>query len=58
MKIIPVVLSTSSKEDKGIVVSYRLGVNSYIVKPLRFENFVKTVSGIGLYWLLINHLPE
>lgn len=57
-KIIPVVLLTSSKEDRDIVVSYRLGVNSYIVKPLGFENFVKAVSDIGLYWLLINQLPE
>lgn len=56
-KIIPVVLLTSSKEDKDIVVSYRLRVNSYIVKP-GGENFVKAVSGIGLYWLLISQLPE
>lgn len=57
-KTIPVVLLTSSKEDKDIVVSYRLGVNSYIVKPLGFENFVKAVADLGLYWLLINQLPE
>ncbi|HWJ30501.1 MAG TPA: response regulator [Flavisolibacter sp.] len=53
-KIIPVVLLTSSKEDKDIMEGYRLGVNSYIVKPVEFENFVKAVSEIGLYWLLIN----
>jgi two-component system response regulator len=53
-KIIPVVLLTSSKEDKDILEGYRLGVNSYIVKPVEFENFVKVVSEIGLYWLLIN----
>jgi two-component system response regulator len=53
-KIIPVVLLTSSKEDKDILEGYRLGVNSYIVKPVEFENFVKAVSEIGLYWLLIN----
>jgi two-component system response regulator len=57
-KIIPVVLLTSSKEDKDIVISYRLGVNSYIVKPLEFGNFVKAVSNLGLYWLLTNQVPE
>jgi two-component system response regulator len=53
-KIIPVVLLTSSREDKDIQEAYRLGVNSYIVKPVGFENFVKAVSEIGLYWLVVN----
>src|SRR3989337_397453 len=48
-KIIPVVLLTSSKEDNDILDSYKLGVNSYIVKPVEFENFVKAVSNVGLY---------
>ncbi|HKZ68198.1 MAG TPA: response regulator [Chitinophagaceae bacterium] len=56
-KIIPVVLLTSSKEDNDILDSYKLGVNSYIVKPVEFENFVKAVSNVGLYWLLINQSP-
>lgn len=57
-KIIPVVLLTSSKEDNDIISSYALGVNSYIVKPVGFENFVKAVSDIGLYWLLRNQPPK
>lgn len=57
-KIIPVVLLTSSKEDKDITDGYKLGVNSYIVKPVEFENFVKAVSDIGLYWMLINQPPK
>lgn len=57
-KIIPVVLLTSSKEEKDIAEGYRLGVNSYIVKPVEFEKFVKAVSEVGLYWLLINQPPK
>lgn len=57
-KFIPVVMMTSSKEEKDIVESHRLGVNSYIVKPVGFENFSKTVSDLGLYWLLVNQTPR
>jgi two-component system, response regulator len=53
-KKIPVVILTSSKEDPDIDECYRLGVNSYIVKPMSFESFIKTVSDIGFYWLLLN----
>jgi two-component system, response regulator len=52
--MIPVVLLSSSKEDKDIRESYRLGVNSYIVKPVEFEGYVKVVSTMGLYWLILN----
>jgi two-component system response regulator len=52
--IIPIVLLTSSKEEKDIMESYRLGVNSYVVKPVEFEGYVKVVSDIGLYWLILN----
>ncbi|HEX3025349.1 MAG TPA: response regulator [Chitinophagaceae bacterium] len=53
-KIIPIVVLTSSKEDPDIKECYRLGVNSYVVKPLAFDEFAKAVSQLGLYWLLIN----
>ena len=52
--MIPVVLLTSSKEDKDIKESYSLGVNSYIVKPVEYEGFTKTVSSLGFYWLSLN----
>jgi two-component system response regulator len=52
--MIPIVLLTSSKEEKDILESYTLGVNSYIVKPVEFECYVKTVSSMGLYWLILN----
>jgi two-component system, response regulator len=54
LKLIPVILLTSSKEDKDIFESYHLGVNSYVVKPVEYERLLKTVQGLGLYWLLLN----
>jgi CheY-like chemotaxis protein len=51
---IPVVVLTSSKEDRDVAESYNLGVNSYIAKPVEFDEFTKVVSDLGLYWLLIN----
>lgn len=55
---IPVVVLTSSKEDIDIGECYRLGVNSYIAKPVSFDEFVKAVSELGLYWLLLNKRPN
>lgn len=56
-KFIPVVVLTSSKEERDIVESYKLGVNSYIVKPVEFKRFVEVVGELGLYWLLLNESP-
>jgi CheY-like chemotaxis protein len=53
-RCIPVVVMTSSQQDRDIKECYRLGVNSYVVKPVEFEAFAKTVAGLGFYWLLVN----
>ena len=56
-KTIPVVVLTSSAEERDIVESYKLGVNSYVVKPVEFEQFSETVAQAGFYWMLMNKTP-
>ena len=55
---IPVVVLSSSREDSDLNRCYELGVNSYIVKPVEFENFVKAVADLGFFWLLLNETPQ
>ena len=55
---VPVVVMTSSNEEQDVIESYRLGVNSYIVKPVHFDAFLETVAKIGLYWVLTNRVPQ
>lgn len=56
-KELPVVVLTSSKEEQDLVETYRLGVNSYVSKPVAFKEFADTVTQLGLYWVLINQVP-
>jgi two-component system response regulator len=57
-KFLPVVVMTSSREEKDIISSYSLGVNAYVVKPVGFDNFSKAVAELGLFWVLVNQPPS
>ena len=57
-RVIPVVVMTSSNEERDVMESYRLGANSYIVKPIEFGSFLEVVAKIGLYWVLTNRVPD
>ena len=56
-RVIPVVMVTSSAEGRDITESYKLGVNSYVVKPVEFDQFSETVAKAGFYWMLMNKTP-
>jgi len=55
---VPVVVLTTSRAEQDMIDSYHLGVNSYIVKPVNFQKFIDSVAEIGLYWLLLNEIPN
>jgi CheY-like chemotaxis protein len=57
LKLIPVVVLTSSKEEKDMVASYKLGVNAYVVKPVDFHDFVNAIKELGAFWAVINEPP-
>lgn len=55
---VPIVLLTSSREEKDLIISYKLGVNAYVVKPVDFDTFTEVVKNIGAFWAIINELPS
>ena len=57
LRLIPVVVLTSSREERDMVASYRLGVNAYVVKPVDFHEFVNAVKELGMFWAIINQPP-
>ena len=57
LKTIPVVIMTSSREERDVAEGYALGVNAYVVKPLEFSRFVEAVKDLGVFWALVNHPP-
>jgi CheY-like chemotaxis protein len=57
LKVIPVVVLTSSREEKDVVASYQLGVNAYVVKPVDFHEFVNAIKELGVFWAIINETP-
>ena len=57
LKTLPVVILTSSREEKDLMISYNLGVNAYVVKPVDFKDFIDAVKQIGIFWAVLNELP-
>jgi len=57
LKLIPVVVMTSSREERDVLKSYELGANTYVVKPLKFDEFVNAVEQVGIFWAIINQPP-
>jgi two-component system response regulator len=58
LKMIPVVMMTSSRQEQDLLASYQLGVNAYVVKPMKFQDFVDAVKQVGGFWAVINQLPR
>jgi CheY-like chemotaxis protein len=57
LKMIPIVMMTSSREEQDLLDSYQLGVNAYVVKPMKFQDFVEAVKHVGAFWAVINEVP-
>jgi CheY-like chemotaxis protein len=57
LRMIPVVMMTSSREEQDLLRSYQLGVNAYVVKPMKFQDFVEAVKQVGVFWAVINEVP-
>jgi len=57
LKMIPVVMMTSSRQEQDLLASYQLGVNAYVVKPLKFQDFVEAVKQVGVFWAVVNEVP-
>ncbi len=57
LRLVPVVMLTSSREERDLVASYQLGVNAYVVKPVSFGEFVDAIQGLGVFWALVNEPP-
>jgi two-component system, response regulator len=57
MQMVPIVILTSSREERDLEECYKLGVNAYVVKPVRFKEFVEAVEHIGIFWALLNESP-
>jgi CheY-like chemotaxis protein len=57
LKVIPVVVMTSSREEQDLLSTYQLGVNAYVVKPLKFVEFVEAVTQVGVFWAIFNEAP-
>jgi CheY-like chemotaxis protein len=57
LKMLPVVMLTSSREEQDLITSYKLGVNAYVVKPVDFKEFIEAVKQLGIFWAVINEVP-
>ena len=57
LKLVPVVVLTSSREEQDLIVSYQLGVNAYVVKPVDFHKFIEAVKTLGVFWVVLNEAP-